>query len=42
MKKKSHNQKIRDAHVARTQEKQAAKQVLHFIREENCLFRYFI
>jgi hypothetical protein len=30
MKKKSHNQKIHDAHVLRTQEKQAAKQVFLF------------
>lgn len=28
--KKSHNQKIHDAHVLRKQEKQAAKQVIQF------------
>jgi hypothetical protein len=29
--KKSHNQKIHDAHVLRTHEKEAAKQVIDFI-----------
>ncbi len=28
--KKSHNQKIHDAHILRTHEKEAAKQVIHF------------
>jgi hypothetical protein len=43
MKKKSHNQKIHDAHVVRIQEKQAAKQVPHFSREKNLfIFMFYL
>ncbi len=39
--KKSHNQKIHDAHVLRTQEQQAAKQVIDIHCKRN-LFIYIL
>lgn len=40
-KKKSHNQKIHDAHVLRTQEKEAAKQVIFLVSVIIFLIFYF-
>jgi hypothetical protein len=39
--KKSHNQKIHDAHVLRKEEKQAAKQVRHFLRKNQFYLHVF-
>lgn len=39
--KKSHNQKIRDAYLQRTEEKQAAKQVM-LVQENSSIACFFV